>query len=63
MGREVDKEGPVWVRVRSPCWSRKKRKRKGGRTKHGKRRTTTFCVLCVFYEPLSMEDTIVDEGW
>ena len=33
---EVDSEGPVWAGVRSPFWGEKKRKRKYGRTKHGK---------------------------
>jgi hypothetical protein len=50
-------EGPVWV-------GGKKRKRKdGARTKNGTCRTTRFRVLCVLYEPLSMNDTIADEGY
>ena len=28
----------------------------------GRRRTARFCTLCVICEPLSMRDTITDEG-
>ena len=40
----------------------KRRWRKDGRFKHGTRRTTRFCVLSMFYEPMSKLRTMAGEG-